>query len=81
LFKTIGVIHVENKVKKNEKCEALHTGKIRGTPKTKGTSKIWLPSNSVPMQQSHMAVKMLSDNDQIFSIFNKPFTHVATKDN
>jgi hypothetical protein len=37
LFKTIGVIHVEKKVKKNEKCETLRTGKIRGTPKTKAT--------------------------------------------
>jgi hypothetical protein len=37
LFKTIGVVHVEKKVKKNEKCEASYIGKIRGTPKTKGT--------------------------------------------
>jgi hypothetical protein len=33
LFKTIGVIHVEKKMKKNEKCEALYIDKIRGTLK------------------------------------------------
>jgi hypothetical protein len=37
LFKTIGVVHVEKKVKKNEKCEAPYIGKIKSTPKTKGT--------------------------------------------
>jgi hypothetical protein len=33
LFKTIGVVHVEKKVKKNEKCEAFHIGKKLRPPK------------------------------------------------
>ncbi len=35
------------------------------------TENIWLPSDNVPMQQPHMAVRMSSDNDWIFSVSNK----------
>jgi hypothetical protein len=30
-------VHVEKKVKKNEKCKDPYIGKIKGTPKPKGT--------------------------------------------
>ncbi len=30
-------VHVEKKVRKNEKCKALYIGKFKGTPKPKCT--------------------------------------------
>lgn len=60
LSKTIAVIHIEMKGRKNVKCKTPYICKIKGTLKPKGTQKIWQilkkihsPFDNVPMHQPH----------------------------